>query len=79
MAERANISSLQMLRSYSSNTGNWGKWLLLLMFAYRTSKHSSTMNCPFTLMFGRNVKESLPFSSTNTAHDATSYKDHLQK
>ena len=49
MAERANISSLQMLRSYSSNTGNWEKWLLLLMFAYRTSKHSSTMNTPFML------------------------------
>ena len=30
-------------------------------------------------MFSQNVKESLPFSSTNTAHDATSYKDHLQK
>ena len=79
IVERANRSLLQMLRSYCSNTGDWEKWLPLLLFAYRTSQHSSTRNTPFTLMFGRNVKESLPFSSTNTAHDATSYKDHLQK
>ena len=53
MVERFNRSLLQMLRGYVTDQADWEKFLPLMLFAYRTSAHSSTGVSPFELMFGR--------------------------
>ena len=51
MVERFNRSLLQMLRAYVCHESDWEKFLPLVMFAYRTSPHTSTGASPFDLMF----------------------------
>ena len=59
MVEISNRSILQMLRSFSSSKSDWEAHLPHLLFAYRTSQHSSTKTSPFTLMFGRITADSI--------------------
>ena len=74
MVERSNRSILQMLRSFTSSSSDWEDHLPLLLFAYRTSFHRSTKATPFTLMFGRDVADSIiPTDSTNAARDTITY------
>lgn len=51
LVERANRSIIQMLHTYCCSKEDWEQWLPLLLYAYRTSVHSSTKLSPFTLMF----------------------------
>ena len=53
MVERANRSILQMLRTFVEKKTDWERWLPLMLYAYRTSKHPSTGRTPFEVMFGR--------------------------
>ena len=50
---RSNRTILQMLRCYVNKNDDWERYLYLVLFAYRTSKHSSTGVSPFQLMYGR--------------------------
>ena len=52
MVERLNRSILQMLRTYVTKECNWERYLPLIMYAYRTTPHSSTQLSQFKLMFG---------------------------
>ena len=76
LVERANRSILQMLRAYSKN-GDWEKWLPLLLYAYRTSRHSSTKLTPFALMFGRDTRDLHLPASTSEAYDSMTYQGQL--
>jgi len=61
MVERFNRSLLQLLRVYVDKQSEWEHYLPLVLYAYRTSVHSSTGVSPFLLMYGRNPS-STPFS-----------------
>jgi len=77
MVKRLNRSLLQMLRSYVTQEADWECYLPLVMFAYRTTVHSSTKVSPFMLMFGRQASF-INFSETD-AFDPTSYQAQLQQ
>ena len=50
MVERFNRSLLQLLRCYTETEDDWKNYLLpMVMYAYRTAKHSSTNLSPFDL------------------------------
>ena len=51
--ERFNRSLLQLLQSYVESQNDWEHYLPLVLYAYRTTTHSSTRAHPFMLMFGR--------------------------
>ena len=76
MVERFNRSLLQLLRAYVDKQDDWERYLPLVLYAYRTSVHSSTGAPPFLLMYGRNPS-STPFSKS-PAFDTLSYPAHLR-
>ena len=57
MVERFNRTLLQLLRAYVDQQNEWGKYLPLALYVYRTSTHTSTSVSPFELMFGRQPKD----------------------
>ena len=63
MMERFNRSLLQMLRAYVRHESDWEKFLPLVMFAYRTSVHTTTGASPFDLMLGRSAYAHTTFAS----------------
>lgn len=73
LVERANRSIIQMLRTYCCSKEDWEQWLPLLLYAYRTSVHSSTKLSPFTLMFGHGPISCSPLSQDQRAHDTSTY------
>ena len=75
MVERFNRSLLQLLRAYVDKEHDWERYLPLVLYAYRTSVHSSTGASPFTLMYGRQP-QTADFSHP-TAFDSMSYPAHL--
>ena len=76
MVERLNRSLLQLLRTYVTHEDDWERHLPLVLYAYRTSPHTSTGVSPFELMFGRQPKPS-EFSPPQ-AFEPASYQAHLQ-
>ena len=76
MVERFNRSLLQLLRTYVDKQEDWERHLPLVLYAYRTSIHSSTGASPFLLTYGRNPSLA-PFSKS-TAFDSSSYSAHLR-
>ena len=56
LVEQFNRSILQLLRAYVDKQIDWEQYLPLVLYAYRTSVHSSTGVAPFVLMFGRQLK-----------------------
>jgi len=76
MVERFNRTLLQLLRSYVEKQSDWERYLPLVLYAYRTSTHSSTGSSPFMLMYGR-TPTLTPFSQS-TAFDTISYPAHLR-
>ena len=76
MVERFNRSLLQLLRCYTDTEDDWEEFLPMIMYAYRTAKHSSTNLSPFELMFGRSPC-TIPFQSLNK-FDTTSYASYLK-
>ena len=76
MVERLNRLLLLMLQAYVQKQHDWECHLSLVLFAYRTTVHSSTGMSPIGLMFGR-------ASQTNslqpeTAFEPESYQAHLK-
>ena len=54
MVERFNRTLLSMLSMYvDQNHHDWDKWLSQVVFAYRTSVHSTTGVSPFEIIHGR--------------------------
>ena len=78
MVERFNRSLLQLLRSYVENEADWERHLPLVLYAYRTSVHSSTGIEPYVLMFGRQPHTAKTGFEPSVAYDASSYKSTLQ-
>ena len=76
MVERLNRSLLQMLRAFVEKEDDWERYLPWVLYAYRTSVHTSTGATPFSLMFGRPPMRG-PFSPS-TAFEPGSYSSHLQ-
>ena len=72
LVERSNRTILQMLRCYVEESWEWEKYLLLVLYAYRTTKHATTKVTPF---------DPLGFFQTqdSTTHDQTSYETFLRK
>ena len=54
LVERMNRTLLSLLRTYTESHGDWEEHLQLLLFAYRTTKHSSTELSPHEILFGYN-------------------------
>ena len=79
--ERFNGTLLNMLRSVVSlKQRDWDIYLNYLMFAYRTSEHSSTKETAFFLMFGRDALHPLDVSFTAppiSTIDTPTYLDKL--
>ena len=73
MVERFNRSRLQMLRSYVENEADWERHLPLVLYAYRTSVHSSTGIEPYVLMFGRQPHTVNTGFEPSVANDPSSY------
>ena len=49
-----NRTLLNLLRTYTESCGDWEEHLQLLLFAYRTTKHSSMGLSPHEVLFGYN-------------------------
>ena len=54
LVERMNRTLLSLLHTYTESQGDWEEHLQLLLFAYRTTKHSSTELSPHEILFGYN-------------------------
>ena len=54
LVERMNRSLLSLLRTYVERETQWEEHLQLLLYIYRTTKHSSTRFSPFEVLFGSN-------------------------
>ena len=78
LVERSNRTLLQMLRCYVDETWEWERYLPLVLYAYRTTTHTSTKVTPFQLMYGRDscITSDL---EVGTSHDPTSYEIFLRE
>ena len=80
LVERMNRTLLNLLRSYTQEGGDWEEHLQLLLFIYRTTKHSSTGLSPHEILFGYNPPSLLtPDSGLPGMMDPIEYSDKLQK
>ena len=54
LVERMNRSLLNLLRSYTEKEGDWEENLQLLLYMYRSTKHTTTGLSPYEVLFGVN-------------------------
>ena len=78
LVERSNRTLLQMLRTYVTKEENWEQYLPLLLYAYRTTPHSSTKFSPYLLMFGKEPHNIL-MSDASPSFDTHSYSFHVTR
>ena len=80
LVERMNRTLLNLLRTYTEGHGDWEEHLQLLLFAYRTTKHSSTELSHHEALFGYNPP-SLLVSTSNVPEplDPAKYSAVLSK
>jgi len=80
LVERMNRTLLNMLRTYVEHAGDWEEHLQLLLFAYRTTKHSSTGRSPHEVLFGYNPPSPLaPNQNVPVVMEPSGYCEQLQK
>ena len=80
LVERMNRTLLNLLRTYTEGHGDWEEHLQLLLFAYRTTKHSSTELSPHEVLFGYNPPSLLvPTSNMPEPMDPAKYSAVLCK
>ena len=80
MVERLNRTLLQLLRAYVQQQSDWECQLPLLLYAYRTARHTLTHLSPFLLLMGREpvlpIMPSLA-GDDGKGHDPHSYEQTL--
>ena len=54
LVEQMNRTLLRFIRTYTKSHGDWEEHLQLLLFTYRTTKHSSMELSPHEILFGYN-------------------------
>ena len=80
LVERLNRSLLYLLRTLVEKESDWEEHVQLLLFVYRTTKHSTTNMSPYEILFGQNPPSlHLPIPPTTTNYDAGDYSSHLQR
>ena len=79
--ERFNRTLSSMLGHYVNKSQNdWDKKLPFVLFAYRTSKHSSTKQTPFYLVYGRAPRLPIELDTLPSVEETQdSYEDKLNK
>ena len=79
LVERMNRSLLNLLRIFVQNEGDW-EHLQLLLYIYRTTKHSSTGLSPYEILFGQNPPSlHIPNFRATAILDPSEYHHQLQK
>ena len=74
LVERMNRSLLNLLRAYTDNRHDWEEHLQLLLFFYRTTRHSVTGLSPYEVLFGANpLSPYLPTIQPSVIPDPTVY------
>jgi hypothetical protein len=77
LVERFNRTLIEALsRTASAHLDDWDKFIAPVLFAYRTSTHSTTRMSPFFLVYGREAK--LPTDSTEMEEE-THLVEHVTK
>ena len=80
LVERMNRSLLNFLRTFVQNEGDWEQHLQLLLYIYRTTKHSSTGLSPYEILFGQNPPSlHFPNFPATAILDPGEYHHQLQK
>ena len=75
-----NRSLLNLLRTYTDSRHDWEEHLQLLLFFYRTTRHSVTGLSPYEVLFGSNPPSlHLPTIQTSVIPDPSSYSIFLQR
>ena len=67
LVERFNRTLCEALAKTATNTDDWDLFIAPILFAYRTSKHSTTKLEPFYLVYGRNAR--LPLDDDHANED----------
>ena len=76
MVERFNRTLIQLLRTYIESQEEWEKYLPYVLYAYRTSQHTSTKASPYLLLYGRHPPSQQ--LQDQLAYDSLSYPAHIQ-
>ena len=80
LVERMNRSLLNLLRTLVGKDGDWEEHVQLLLFIYRTTKHSSTKLSSYEILFGQNpVSSQFPIPPITVIHDPGDYSSQLQR
>ena len=80
LVERMNRSLLNLLRTQVGKDGDWEEHVQLLLFIYRTTKHSSTKLSPYEILSGQNpASPQLPILPITLIHDPGNYSSQLQR
>ena len=79
LVERMNRSLLTLLRTYVESENLWEEHLQLLLFVYRTTRHSSTGFSPYEILFGSNPPNSqIPLVQSSFRLDPSDYCENLK-
>ena len=76
MVERFNRTLLQLLRAYVTSQHDWETYLPYILYAYRTSQHTTTGVSLFLLLYCRHPTPCL--LATQQGHDSLSYPTNIQ-
>ena len=80
LVECMNRSLLNLLRALVKTESDWEEHVQLLLFVYRTTKHSTTKLSPYEMLFGQNPAPlHFPTPPINTVHDPHNYSSQLQR
>jgi hypothetical protein len=74
LVERFNRTLCESLAKLESRTNDWDLFIAPVLFAYRTTKHSTTKISPFQLVYGRSAR--LPLDMPNE-ENLNALNDHL--
>ena len=80
LVERMNRSLLSLLHAFVEKEDSWEEHLQLLLFAYRTTKHSTTGLSPFEVLFGSNPPSlQIPDLTTSVIPEPCEYSQCLKR
>ena len=80
LVERMNHSLLNLLRTLVEKEDDWEEHVQLLLFVYRTTKHSTTKLSPYEILFGQNpISPHLTIPPVTVIHNPGDYSGQLQR